>query len=121
MANSKDVADVLIIGSGASGGPCAWHLSKMSGVRIVCLEQGDWVSKPAGVGTDAAGQRQRLTSPPSPRPGVTYNANGYPFDYNDSYWQPVLGNQVGGATIHYAAVWQRLHPCDFLARSLEGV
>ena len=38
----KDVADILVIGSGASGGVFAWHLSKIPGIKIVCLEQGDW-------------------------------------------------------------------------------
>jgi choline dehydrogenase-like flavoprotein len=121
MATSKEVADVLIIGSGASGGPFAWHLSKVPGIKIVCLEQGDWVGPRPDAGIEVEGHRERLVTPPSPSPGVTYNANGYPFDYSDSYWQPVLGNQVGGATIHYSGVWARLHPSDFLARSLEGV
>jgi choline dehydrogenase-like flavoprotein len=121
MATVKDVADVLIIGSGASGGPFAWHLSKVPGIKIVCLEQGPWAGKPPEGVTEAASQRERLVTPPSSRPGVRYNANGYPFDYSNSYWMPILGNQVGGATVHYQAVWARLHPCDFLARSLEGV
>ena len=68
-----------------------------------------------------AAARKRLASPPSPRAGVKFNTNGYPFNYSNSYWEPVLGNQVGGASVHYAAVWARLHPSDFLARSLEGI
>ena len=41
MAQS-DVADILLIGSGGSGGPFAWYLSQVEGITIVCLEQGDW-------------------------------------------------------------------------------
>ena len=43
IATSKDVADVLIIGSGESAGPFAWHLNSLTDIKIVCLEQGDWV------------------------------------------------------------------------------
>ena len=37
-----DKIDVLIIGSGASGVTVAWSLADTN-MRIVCLEQGDWV------------------------------------------------------------------------------
>lgn len=66
----KEVADVLIIWSGASGGPCAWHLNKVPDIKIVCLEQGDWADKRPSTGTaDADGQRERLIATP-PREGV---------------------------------------------------
>ena len=37
-----DKVDVLIIGSGASGAAVAWSLADTR-MRILCLEQGDWV------------------------------------------------------------------------------
>ena len=37
-----DKVDVLIIGSGASGAAVAWSLADTK-MRILCLEQGDWV------------------------------------------------------------------------------
>ena len=37
-----DHYDVVIVGAGASGAAAAWNLSK-SNLKIVCLEQGDWV------------------------------------------------------------------------------
>ena len=37
-----DKVDVLIIGSGASGAAAAWSLADTR-MRILCLEQGDWV------------------------------------------------------------------------------
>jgi choline dehydrogenase-like flavoprotein len=120
MATS-DIADVLIIGSGASGGPFAWSLSKVPGIKVVCLEQGDWVAKPSdNPKAEADGQRQRLVSPP-PREGVRHFTDGYPYDHSESYWQPILGNAVGGAMVHYGAVWARLLPSDFVAGSLSGV
>ena len=35
------MADVLIIGAGASGGAVAWRLAQ-DGFDVVCLEQGRW-------------------------------------------------------------------------------
>ena len=37
-----DMVDVLIIGSGASGAAVAWSLAETR-MRILCLEQGDWM------------------------------------------------------------------------------
>ena len=38
----NDIVDVLIIGSGASGAAVAWSLAETK-MRILCLEQGDWM------------------------------------------------------------------------------
>ena len=40
---SSETADVLIIGAGASASAFAWSLADTR-MRIVCLEQGDWVN-----------------------------------------------------------------------------
>ena len=131
MASQKDVADILIIGSGASGGVFAWHLSKVPGIKIVCLEQGDWAQPVAGVPDsvkpkaplhpETEAQRQRLTTPPQRKEGVKTWKDGYPYDFSDSYWEPILGNNVGGASLHYGAVWHRYHPSNFVSKSLDGV
>src|SRR5262249_58878040 len=39
---AEEPVDVLIIGAGASGAAVAWSLAETR-MRIVCLEQGDWV------------------------------------------------------------------------------
>ena len=36
-----DEPDVLIVGAGASGGVAALELAR-NGLKVVCLEQGDW-------------------------------------------------------------------------------
>ena len=38
-----DTVDVLIVGAGASGAAVAWSLAETR-MRIVCLEQGDWMN-----------------------------------------------------------------------------
>ena len=48
----EDVVDVLIIGAGASGAAVAWSLADTR-MRIVCLEQGDWMN-PAKYPSNAA-------------------------------------------------------------------
>src|SRR6267378_2689628 len=104
---ANDVADVLLIGSGASAGPFAWSLSQVSGIKIVCLEQGDWDQNPRerhdvvarqysapgysgrGVTSSTASDEEfeRLTKKPR-QPGANYYLNGYPYDHTDSYWEP---------------------------------
>jgi choline dehydrogenase-like flavoprotein len=37
-----DLADVLVIGAGASGAAVAWALAR-AGRKVVILEQGDWI------------------------------------------------------------------------------
>ena len=46
MGNHRDIADVLVIGAGASGGAFTWSLTQ-AGVKVVCLEQGGWVPQNA--------------------------------------------------------------------------
>ena len=41
MGSKHDIADVLVIGAGASGGAFTWSLTQ-AGVKVVCLEQGGW-------------------------------------------------------------------------------
>jgi choline dehydrogenase-like flavoprotein len=53
-----DKVDVLIIGSGASGAAAAWSLAETK-MRILCLEQGDWV-KPTDYPTNGRDWEARL-------------------------------------------------------------
>jgi choline dehydrogenase-like flavoprotein len=39
---TDEIVDVLIIGAGASGAAVAWSLAETR-MRILCLEQGDWI------------------------------------------------------------------------------
>ena len=39
---TDEIVDVLIIGAGASGAAVAWSLAETR-MKILCLEQGDWV------------------------------------------------------------------------------
>ena len=116
---SNDVADVLVIGAGASGAAFTWSLTQ-AGIKVVCLEQGGWV--PRGylpVGDPAAplhGQTDFHADP---------NVRGLPEDYptNDRNTPiaPLMYNAVGGSTIHWGSHFPRFHPSDFRLKSLDGV
>ena len=40
---SEEPVDVVIVGAGAAGAALAWSLSETR-MKIVCLEQGDWMN-----------------------------------------------------------------------------
>ncbi len=112
------VAEVLIIGAGASGSVAAKHLAE-AGVDVVCLEQGPkvdnsefWGDKPEW---ELMAQKRW-----HPNPNVRDLENDYPIDTSESDVNPLMYNAVGGSTILYAAHWQRFMPSDFRVKTLDG-
>jgi len=111
--------DVLIIGAGASGAAVAWSLAETR-MRIVCMDQGEWMSPNLYPSTnrdwEARGLRDFSYSP---------NRRQRPTDYpiNDSETPIAIANfnGIGGSTILYAGHYPRFHPSDFKVRSLDGV
>ena len=63
---AEDIVDVLIIGAGASGAAVASSLAETR-MRIVCLEQGDWMNPAEYPSTrrdwEVAGGREFAPSP----------------------------------------------------------
>ncbi|MGO9007658.1 MAG: GMC family oxidoreductase [Beijerinckiaceae bacterium] len=116
---NDDVADVLIIGAGASGGVAAKHLGQ-AGFKVVCLEQGAHVDPDS---YDGARSEWQLTARKRwhPNPNIRDLAEDYPVGVSDSDINPLMYNGVGGSTILYAGNWERLAPSDFRVRSLDGV
>ena len=115
----NDPVDVLIIGAGASGAAFAWSLADTR-MRILCLDQGDWVN-PSDYPSTRRDWEVRADSDFSPDPNVRRRPEDYPINNDDSPITIVNFNGVGGGTILYAAHFPRLHPSDFRARSLDGV
>lgn len=116
---TDDIADVLIIGAGASGGAFAWSLADTK-MRIVCLEQGrmpDPTDFPSN-GIDWETRRENAYA-------ISPNRRAWPEDYpvNDdaSPIKVANFNGVGGGTVLYAAHFPRMRPSDFRVRSLDGV
>ena len=96
-----DHYDVIIVGSGAGGGTLA-HTLAPSGMRILLLERGDFLTRetdnwnPGPVFVDGKYISQ----------DTWYDADGQPF-------QPQVHYFVGGATKLYGAALYRLRPADF--------
>ena len=117
-APNSPAADVVIVGSGASGSVAAARLAA-AGFDVVCLEQGDWVHTADYMSATAEAELawvQRW----SPDPNVRANPADYPLT-GDAEVRPVMFNGVGGGLVQWAAMWQPLLASDFKVRSLDGV
>lgn len=116
---TDDMVDVLIIGAGASGAVVAASLADTR-MKILCLEQGDWISSndfPAN-GRDWEARRYGdFDLSPNRRMRDT----DYPVNDDNSVMKVANFNGVGGGTILFTAHYPRMHPSDFRVRTLDGV
>jgi choline dehydrogenase-like flavoprotein len=116
---SEDIADVLIIGSGASGAAFAWSLAETR-MRIVCLEQGDWMD-PSTYPTTGMDWEMRALGDFGLSPNGRRRPEDYPVNDAESPIAASMFNAVGGSTVLYAGHFPRMHPSDFRVRTLDGV
>lgn len=115
----QDMADVLVIGAGASGAAVAWRLGE-AGMKVVCLEQGRWFDyqQAPTLMQDWEVHRQREMHP---NPNMRRLPEDYPVNDAETPIRPLMYNAVGGSTIHWGAHFPRFHPSDFKVRTLDGV
>jgi choline dehydrogenase-like flavoprotein len=116
---AEDIVDVLIVGSGASGAAFAWRMADTR-MRIVCLEQGDWMN-PAEYPTNRMSWEAEAHGAWSTSPNIRRRPTDYPIVEHESPISIVNFNGVGGSTVLYSAHWPRFHPSDFRVRTLDGV
>jgi choline dehydrogenase-like flavoprotein len=111
--------EVLIIGAGASGAVAANYLARQ-GIRVVCLEQGDWPDESKYVG-----RRPEHEIVVNPRwhanPNVRLQRQDYPVDISECDVDISMYNGVGGGTILWTAFWHRMLPSDFRVKTLDNV
>lgn len=119
MSIKTDIADVLVIGAGASGGAFCWSLSE-SGAKVVCLEQGGWVPLDA-FPTDKAESAINWQTDFNPNPNLRQLSEDYPVDETETPISPLMYNAVGGSLIHWGSHFPRFHPSDFKVKTLDGV
>ena len=98
---SDDVVDVLIIGAGASGAAFAWSMADTR-MRIVCLEQGDWM-KQSDYATNTRHWERQQWDTFNIDPNIRKGEADYPINDDESPISVVNFNGVGGGTILYAA------------------
>jgi choline dehydrogenase-like flavoprotein len=115
----EEAVDVLIVGAGAAGAAFAWSLAETR-MRIVCLEQGDWMN-PADYPTTRSDWEMRRFGDFALSPNGRGRPEDYPINDGESPIHVSNFNAVGGSTILYAAHFPRFHPSDFRVRSLDGV
>jgi choline dehydrogenase-like flavoprotein len=113
------IADVLVIGAGASGSVAVRELAT-NGFRVVCLEQGDW-TPPSDFAGDKPEWELVKQKQWHPNPNVRRNPSDYPINTDESDVNPLMFNAVGGSTILYAAHWCRFMPSDFQVRTMDDV
>src|SRR5262249_54098821 len=93
---ADDTVDVLIIGAGAAGAGIAWSRAETR-MRIVCLEQGDWMNPLDYPSTRMGWELERFA-------GFGFSPNGrgrredYPINDGDSPIKISNFNAVGGST-----------------------
>ncbi|MDE3100620.1 MAG: GMC family oxidoreductase [Chloroflexota bacterium] len=112
-------ADVLVVGAGPAGAIASQFLAQ-SGVKVVCLEQGDRTDPRdyPGDKVDSELLEQRAWHPDPDRRGREAD---YPIDVSESEFSPQMFAAVGGSTILYRGHWPRFLPSDFRVRTLDGV
>jgi choline dehydrogenase-like flavoprotein len=111
--------DVLIVGAGASGAAIAWSLTETR-MRILCLEQGDWMA-PSKYPTNGNDYEAQQFGAFSTDPNIRGLDTDYPVNNDDSPIDVLNFNGVGGSTILYAAHFPRLHPSDFKVKTQDGI
>src|ERR1700733_11071764 len=115
MTAAPSVADVLIIGAGASGSVAAKTLSEQ-GFKVVVLDQGGWTSPSELPG--AKPEYELLGSLKwSPNPNVRAWPQDYPINLDHSEQPVFMYNGIGGSTVFFAGVWSRPLPSDFRVRT----
>ena len=117
--SNTDKPDILIIGAGATGAAVAWSLST-SGIDVMCLDQGDWVSTSQYHTEEPAWELSRWSDFHA-APNQRNLPADYPVNDDESDIAPLMYNGVGGSTIHWGAHFPRFHPSDFKVRTLDGV
>ncbi|MFJ2684370.1 GMC family oxidoreductase [Pseudomonas sp. NPDC087342] len=119
MTHSYDDVDVVIVGAGPSGAVSA-HTLASKGFKVLCLEQGDWVS-PADYPGNKPEFELLLQKKWSWNPNKRERPEDYPMNLDGTDVTPIMFAGVGGSSLLYGAQWLRLLPSDFRVKTLDGI
>lgn len=112
---SDEPYDVLVIGAGVGGAAVSKRLSDV-GMRVVCLEQGDWVSP-----VDRPHFHHEWEIEKQRAWGWDPNTRQLPEDYPVTGSPAWMFNAVGGSSIHFLGQWPRMKPVDFRKGTEHGL
>src|SRR5437660_7046119 len=112
-----DPVDIVIVGSGAGGGPMAFELSK-AGFKVVLLEKGPHYQQHEFVHDEILNSRRNFFMPlPWDEPHLFRGDSTEPYRRSNDGW---TANCVGGGTVHMSGYFYRLKPIDFRLRTELG-
>ena len=118
---AQERVDVIVIGSGAAGAAVTKRLADR-GVKVVCLEQGEWIKPGDYPSTQPNYEVQLKRGPFNFSPNIRKLPEDYPVVTGGKHPPNVLMfNAVGGSTIHWTCHFPRFHPSDFRVKTLDGV
>jgi len=115
----SDQADVIIVGAGAAGAAAAWRLSR-GGLKIICLDRGNWQRKDDMPATSDDWEILRQTRW-NPSPAKRNLHFDLAIDATESMIKPLAYAAVGGSTVMWSCHFPRFHPSDFRTYTLDGV
>lgn len=109
--------DVLIIGSGAGGGPLALRLSQ-AGAKVLVLEKGPFLDRKEFPVDEIENGRPGFWYPStSEEPHMVVSPDSPEPKRSNLGW---IATCVGGGTVHMGGYLYRFHPDDFRLRSRFG-
>lgn len=113
----SSVHDVVVIGSGAGGGPLAARLAR-AGWKVLLLEKGPFRRREEYPRDEVTAILRDFFVPAMPdEPHMLLLAGAQQAQPTQLGW---VGNSVGGGTVRMGGFFYRFHPDDFRMASLHG-